>query len=176
MSASDLEQFAASFRCPSAMAEPTVNRIRQRVGTDVPMQEILAAIKKIAPSRLSTDTLVARLQKDALIRSAKPVRSDSAKDADPADRSSKSRSKTAGVSVKSQIGEILAHNWSKAKADGITTPDLSIDKFVRTAQSAAGEPKPTVARVLEAVEQLAKRDVIITPNLVADEIVEADKM
>ncbi|HZY43973.1 MAG TPA: hypothetical protein VFF70_04410 [Anaerolineae bacterium] len=174
MSASDLEQFAASFRCPSAMAEPTVNRIRQRVGTDVPMQEILAAIKKIAPSRLSTDTLVARLQKDALIRLAKPVRSDSAKGSAPADRSGKPRSKVA--SAKSQIGDLLAHNWSKAKADGVDTPDLSIDKFVRAAQSAAGEPKPTVARVLAAVEQLAKRDVIITPNLVVDEIVEADKI
>ncbi len=176
MSENELAQFATAFGCPSAMAEPTVNRIRQRIGTEVPMPEILAAIKKIAPSRLTTDTLVARLQKDALIQSAKPVRSDSAKDSDPADRTSKPRSKAGGVSVKSQIGDLLAHNWSKAKADGVIPPDLSIEKFVRSAQSAAGEPKPTVARVLEAVKQLAKRDVLITPNLVADEIVEANKL
>lgn len=176
MSASEFEQFAAAFGCPSAMAEPTVNRIRQRIGGDVPMSDILAAIKKIAPSRLTTDTLVARLQKDAAARPAKPAQSGSAANADPADRSKKPRSKSTVGSVKSQIGEILKRNWAKAKQAGITPPDLALDKFVRTAQSAAGEPKPTVARVLEAVEVLAKRDVVITPNLVADEIVEADKL
>jgi hypothetical protein len=177
MSDNEYEQFAAAFRCPPAMAEPTVTRIRQRLGTQVSMPEILAAIKKIAPSRLSTDTLVVRLQKDALARSAKPARSSSNSDAATprADRSSKPKAKAAGGSVKSQIGAILKSNWDKAAAQNLTTPDLSIDKFVRTAQSATGEPKPTVARVLEAVESLAQRDVVITPNLVADEIIETDK-
>jgi hypothetical protein len=175
MSENEFEQFAAAFRCPPAMAEPTVNRIRQRIGTPVPLSEILAAIKKIAPSRLSTDTLVVRLQKDALIRSAKPVRSKSSDDSAGSDRSSKPKAKGAGVSVKSQIGALLKSNWANAAAQNLTTPDLSIDKFVRAAQSATGEPKPTVARVLEAVESLAGRDVVITPNLVADEIIEADK-
>jgi hypothetical protein len=176
MSDNEYEQFAAAFRCPSAMAEPTVTRIRQRLGVQVSMPEILAAIKKIAPSRLSTDTLVTRLQKDALIRSAKPVRSKASDDVTNPDRASKSKVKASGgVSVKSQISAILKSNWDKAAEQNLTTPDLSIDKFVRTAQSAAGEPKPTVARVLEAVESLAKLDVVITPNLVADEIIETDK-
>jgi hypothetical protein len=175
MSENEYEQFAAAFRCPPAMAEPTVTRIRQRIGTAVSMPEILSAIKKIAPSRLSTDTLVVRLQKDALARSAKPVRSKSSADSASADRASKPKAKGAGISVKSQIGAILKSNWDKAAAQNLTTPDLSIDKFVRAAQSATGEPKPTVARVLEAVESLAKLDVVITPNLVADEIIETDK-
>jgi hypothetical protein len=173
MSTNEFEQFAVAFKCPIAMAEPTVKRIRQRVGTDVPMQEILAAIKRIAPSRLTTDTLVVRLQKDAVIRSAKPApRSTSADDSGK----TKPSGKSAKGSVKSQIGEILNRNWAKAKESGLTPPDLAIDKFVRAAQSAAGEPKPTVARVLEAVESLAQRDAVITPNLVADAIVEADKL
>jgi hypothetical protein len=175
MSASEFEQFAAAFGCPIAMAEPTVNRIRQRIGTDVPISDILAAIKKIAPSRLTTDTLVARLQKDAAAQSTKPIRADAEDDPDPSDRPGRRQAKSSG-GVKNQIGEILNRNWAKAKESGITPPDLAIDKFVRTAQSAAGEPKPTVARVLEAVEVLAKRDVVITPNLVADEIIETDKV
>ena len=176
MSENEYEQFATAFRCPSAMAEPTVTRIRQRLGVQISMPEILAAIKKIAPSRLSTDTLVTRLQKDALIRSAKPVRAKSNDEPAKADRSGKPKAKAAGgVSVKSQISAILKSNWDKAAAQNLTTPDLSIDKFVRTAQSAAGEPRPTVARVLQAVESLSKLDVVITPNLVADEIIETDK-
>lgn len=175
MSDNEYEQFAAAFRCPSAMAEPTVTRIRQRLGTPVSMPEILAAIKKIAPSRLSTDTLVVRLQKDALVRSAKPVRSKTSDDPADPNRSSKSKAKVTSVSVKSQISALLSLNWAKAAEQGLDSPKLSIDKFVRAAQSATGEPKPTVARILEAVESLAKRDVLITPNLVADEIIETDK-
>ena len=82
---------------------------------------------------------------------------------------------SAGSSAKSQIGALLADNWAKAKAAGIATPDLSIDKFVKTSQSAAGEPKPTVARVLKAIEKLNHSDVVITPNLVADTLIEMDK-
>jgi hypothetical protein len=176
MSANEFEQFAAAFGCSLAMAEATVNRIRQRMGGEVPMPEMLAAIKRIAPSRLTTDTLVARLQKDAAIRSAKPVPSGTANDPDSADRPAKARSKSPkGGSAKSQISELLTRNWTRAKDQGLIPPNLPTDKFVRAARSAAGEPKPTVARMLEAVEKLSKRDVVITPNLVADEIIEANK-
>ena len=53
---------------------------------------------------------------------------------------------------------------------------MTADRFVRTTQSAVGEPKPTVARVLQAVQKLSKQDVLITPNLVADEIIETDEL
>ncbi|HET7378243.1 MAG TPA: hypothetical protein VFK30_16130 [Anaerolineae bacterium] len=174
MSDNEFEQFAAAFRCPIAMAEPTVNRIRQRIGTPVPMPEILAAIKKIAPSRLSTDTLVIRLQKDAVIRSAKPVRKATSDPTDP-DRIRKPKAATSSVSAKTQISALLSHNWAKAAEHGLTPPKLGVDKFVRAAQAAAGEPKPTVVRILEAIEKLSKMDVLITPNLVADDIIETDK-
>ncbi len=176
MSENEYAQFAAAFGCSLKMAEPTVTRIRQRVGTEVPMSEILAAIKKIAPSRLSTDSLVTRLQKDALIRSGKPLRTKASNDPTDPDRIRTPKTTVVGVSTKSKIGALLNTNWEKAAAQGLTPPKLTIDKFVRTAQSAAGEPKPTVARVLEAVEKLAEQDVLITPNLVADEIIEADKL
>jgi hypothetical protein len=190
MTMNEFEQFAKAFRCSIPMAESIVLRIRQRVGRDVPMGEILGAIKKIAPTRLTTDTIVLRLQKAGATR---PTRSasqdddddlmeaededDEASDEPAAPKARKAPTLTRRpVGVQGQISEILSRNWSKAKDDGLKPPEMTADRFVRTAQSAVGEPKPTVARVLQAVQKLSKQDVLITPNLVADEIIETDEL
>src|SRR5512137_1206423 len=72
MMMNEYEVFARAFRCTPSMAESIVKRIRERVGRDVPMSEMLNAIKKIPPTRLSTDTLVIRLQKNG--GTARPAR------------------------------------------------------------------------------------------------------
>jgi len=192
MNTNEFEQFAKAFRCSMPMAESIVLRIRQRVGRDVPMGEILGAIKKIAPTRLTTDSIVLRLQKAGATR---PVRAASQDDEDdfvqePDDdeeetgddepkapkvrKAPTTTRRPAGAA--GQIGEILDKNWTKAKDSGLKPPEMTTDRFVRTAQSAVGEPKPTVARVLQAVQKLSKQDVLITPNLVADEIIETDEL
>ncbi len=188
MTLNEYEQFAKAFRCSVPMAESIVQRIRQRVGRDVPMGEILGAIKKIAPTRLTTDTIVMRLQKTGNIR---PARAASQEDDDDLmgpeedeteEEPSSPRVRKATTSarrpagVQGQISEILDRNWAKAKDSGLKPPEMTTERFVRTAQSAVGEPKPTVARVLEAVRKLSKQDVLITPNLVADEIIETDEL
>src|SRR5512144_598673 len=61
----EYEVFAKAFRCTPTMAEAIVKRVRERVGREVPMSEMLNAIKKIPPTRLTTDTLVSRLQKNS---------------------------------------------------------------------------------------------------------------
>ena len=66
--------------------------------------------------------------------------------------------------------------WTQARALGLNPPNISVDQFVRQTQSTVGEPKPTVARVLTAVQTLSKKDVLITPNLAADEIIEKDEL
>ena len=185
MSDTEIEQFARVFRCSPSMAPAIVARIRQRVGSEVPMPEILAAIKKIAPSRLSTDTIVVRLQKATLTKPVRSTRTDDEDEMDepeqseeaPARRKATPRKRTGTpTSTQGQISAILERNWTHARESGLKPPELSTDRFVRTAQSAVGEPRPTVARVLEAVQKLSKRDVLITPNLVADEIIETDEL
>src|SRR5512147_1305584 len=66
----EYEVFAKAFRCTPTMAESIVKRVRERVGREVPMSEMLNAIKKIPPTRLTTDTLVIRLQKNSGIKPA----------------------------------------------------------------------------------------------------------
>jgi hypothetical protein len=191
MNTNEFEQFAKAFRCSMPMAESIVLRIRQRVGRDVPMGEILGAIKKIAPTRLTTDSIVLRLQRAGTTR---PVRAASQDDEDDfvqePEVGDEGYDEPEAVKVRKappsttrrpagaagQIGEILDKNWTKAKDSGLKPPEMTTDRFVRTAQSAVGEPKPTVARVLQAVQKLSKQDVLITPNLVADEIIETDEL
>src|SRR5512147_111548 len=76
----EYEQFAKAFRCSLPMAESIVARIRQRMGREVPMGEILGAIKKIAPTRLTTDEIVKRLQKSSAARLNRPTRRDDEED------------------------------------------------------------------------------------------------
>src|SRR5512143_3479497 len=76
----EYEIFAKAFRCTPTMAESIVKRVRERVGRDVPMSEMLNAIKKIPPTRLTTDTLVIRLQKNSGVKN--PARKSSGDDYD----------------------------------------------------------------------------------------------
>jgi hypothetical protein len=189
----EYEVFAKAFRCTPSMAESIVKRIRERVGRDVPMSEMLNAIKKIPPTRLSTDTLVIRLQKNS--GTAKPARKADEDDLDdfeveegeeaetaPARKTTRSAAQTRTSAAKrptglsAQIDEMLQKNWTQARALGLNPPNISVDQFVRQTQSKVGEPKPGVARVLSAVQNLSKKDVLITPNLAADEIIETDEL
>jgi hypothetical protein len=191
MNMNEYEVFAKAFRCTPTMAESIVKRIRERVGREVPMSEMLNAIKKIPPTRLTTDTLVIRLQKNSGIKPASRKSGDdeyddfedeSATAETPALRmvTSTSRTRTAApkrlTGVNAQIDQVLQKNWTQARALGLNSPNISVDQFVRQTQSTVGEPKPTVARVLTAVQALSKKDVLITPNLVADEIIEKDEL
>ncbi len=189
----EYEVFAKAFRCTPSMAESIVKRIRERVGREVPMSEMLNAIKKIPPTRLSTDTLVIRLQKNS--GTAKPARKVNDDDVDddfepeeaeegeeaPVRKApSAARTRTSAAKrptgLSAQVDDMLQKNWTQARALGMNPPNISVDQFVRQTQSKVGEPKPGVARVLSAVQKLSKKDVLITPNLAADEIIETDEL
>ena len=189
----EYEVFAKAFRCTPTMAESIVKRIRERVGRDVPMSEMLNAIKKIPPTRLTTDTLVLRLQKNSgTARAPRKADDDEVDDFEveeddeageaPARKTTSSAARTRTAVVKrptglsAQIDDVLQKNWSQARGLGLNPPNVSVDQFVRQTQSKVGEPKPGVARVLAAVQVLSKKDVLITPNLAADEIIETDKL
>jgi hypothetical protein len=188
----EYEVFAKAFRCTPSMAESIVKRIRERVGRDVPMSEMLAAIKKIPPTRLTTDSLVIRLKKNSGHKAAARKANDDDYDEFEADvpgevsavrvANAVPRTRTRAAAAKrptgvyAQINETLQKNWTQARAAGLNPPSLSSEQFVRLTQSTVGEPKPTVARVLTAVQSLSKKDVLITPNLTADEIIEQDEL
>ncbi len=184
-----LQEFARIFRCTVDMAPVYVARIHERMGRETPMKNILAAMKKIAPKRLSMDTIVEQLKKmesrSAPVRAVKPSVDRGAAALEPegsidggasATRLRAPRKTPPGAqpSPMTQIGRILAANWERGRQHGLQPPALTVEKFVQRVQSLAGAPRPTIARVLEAVQKLDRRDVLLTPNLVADEINESE--
>ena len=182
----DLDEFARIFRCTLDMAPVYVGRIHERMGRETPMKSILAVMKKIAPKRLSMDTIVEQLKK----MDSGPTRSRAATSSageaavertgtqddgavTPRPRAPRKTPPGVQASPMMQIGRILTANWERGRKQGLKPPALTAEKFVQRAQSLSGTPKPTVARVLEATRKLDRRDVLLTPSLVADEINES---
>src|SRR5512139_28356 len=136
----EYEVFAKAFRCTPTMAESIVKRVRERVGREVPMSEMLNAIKKIPPTRLTTDTLVIRLQKNSGLKSTARKSDDDEYDEfeaegateTPALRSANSNTRTRTASrttapkrptgVNAQIDQVLQKNWTQARALGLNPP------------------------------------------------------
>jgi len=141
---------------------------------------------------LSTDSLVLRLQKNS--GTAKPTRKINDDEIDdefepeeleegeeaPARKAPAARTRATAnkrpTGLSAQVDDLLQKNWTQARGLGMNPPNISVDQFVRQTQSKVGEPKPGVARVLSAVQKLSKKDVLITPNLAADEIIETDEL
>jgi len=163
-----LREFATIFRCSVEMAPVYVARIHERMGHEVPMDNVIAAMKKIPAKKLSMDTIIERLHKIE----KQPPRKRAAK-ADAGDLEAEAPAPRK-LSVMGQIEKILNGNWERGRKHGLKPPVMSAERFVKTTQSLAGMPKPSVVRVMQAIIKLNKRDVLLTPNLVADEINEND--
>src|SRR3972149_1227240 len=111
----ELQLFAQGFRCAPEMAPLYVARIHERMGHEVPMGNILAAMKKIAPKRLSMDTLVEQLKKMEL----RPTRARAIKAADGDPAAAKTLRPAPKASALDQIGKILSANWERGRKQGI---------------------------------------------------------
>jgi len=165
-----IREFTRLFRCTPEMAPTYIKRIRERMGYEVPIETIVAALHKISPKRLTMDTLIDRLRK--MERAPAPDRSNRG----PALSRSPERSRRVEgpkPSAMTHISMVLTRNWERGRKQGLKPPVMTTDRFVKTAQSMAGAPKPSVARVLRSVEKLDRMDVLLTPNLVADDINES---
>ena len=177
----DLHEFAAIFRCSPDMSPVYLARIHERMGHEVPMGDIFAAMKKIAPKRLSMETIVAQLRKmergPSRRRAVKAddaeggSRASAGQDADP--RRAQPPAASGKLTTLGRIEMILAANWERGRQHGLKPEVMPAERFVKSARSIAGTPKPSVARVVQAILRLDKREVLLTPNLVADEINES---
>ena len=177
----DLHEFATIFRCSPDMSPVYLARIHERMGHEVPMDDIFAAMKKIAPKRLSMETIVAQLRKmERGPARRRTVKADDAEGGSRAPAGKVAGSKRARppadpgkLTAMGRIEMILAANWERGRQHGLKPEVMSAERFVKSAQSIAGTPKPSVARVVQAILKLDKREVLLTPNLVADEINES---
>ena len=204
-----IREFTRIFRCTPEMAPTYIKRVHERMGYEVPLESIVAALHQISPKRLTMDALIERLRKMERTpgRARKPAPSQGsgqalslegspvAESGDP-ERSRRTAGAPAGVGAKpalrsprpkgagseaegsksskpsamTQISIVLTRNWERGRKQGLKPSVMTTDRFVKTAQSIAGTPTPSVARVLKSVEKLDRLDILLTPNLVADDI------
>ncbi len=192
-----IREFTRIFRCTPEMAPTYLKRVHERMGYEVPLETILAALHQISPKRLTMDALIERLRKmertpgrarkpalslegSPVAESGDPERSrrtvgvPAGVGAKPALRSEAEGSESSKPSAMTQISIVLTRNWERGRKQGLKPSVMTTDRFVKTAQSIAGAPTPSVARVLKSVEKLDRLDVLLTPNLVADDINESD--
>ncbi|HKZ82031.1 MAG TPA: hypothetical protein VJ793_00055 [Anaerolineae bacterium] len=216
-----IREFTRIFRCTPEMAPTYLKRVHERMGYEVPLESIVAALHQISPKRLTMDALIERLRKMERTpgRARKPAPSQGSGQAlslegspvaesgdpersrrtvgapagvghKPALRSPRPRAKRGGTGSRSpersegaaegsksskpsamtQISIVLTRNWERGRKQGLKPSVMTTDRFVKTAQSIAGAPTPSVARVLKSVEKLDRLDILLTPNLVADDI------
>jgi len=140
-----LQEFARIFRCAPEMAPTYVARIHERMGHEIPMASILAAMKKIAPKRLSMDTIIDRLTKmeraPARTRAPKAAGDDIAVEpgAGPASavqttprapRRPKSAAAPPKLSAMQQAANTLTANWERGRQHGLKPPQMTVDRFV----------------------------------------------
>ncbi|HET7087225.1 MAG TPA: hypothetical protein VFL17_01105 [Anaerolineae bacterium] len=225
-----IREFTRIFRCTPEMAPTYLKRVHERMGYEVPLESIVAALHQISPKRLTMDALIERLRKmertprrarkpapsqgsgQALSlegspvaergdpeRSRRTVGAPAGVDPQPALRSPRPRAKRGGAGSRSpgpersegegtakgsesskpsamtQISIVLTRNWERGRRQGLKPSVMTTDRFVKTAQSIAGVPTPSVARVLKSVEKLDRLDILLTPNLVADDINGSDE-
>ena len=206
-----VREFVRLFRCTPEAAPTYIKRVHERMGYEVPIETIVAALHKISPKRLTMDALIDRLRKmeRAPGRARKPALSEAegapaagggdpvglpagmrsrseppkpalrslprAKSKGPRPRAGRggAGSTAEGPSATTYISMVLTRNWERGRKQGLKPLVMTTDRFVKTAQSIAGTPKPSVARVLRSVEKLDRMGVLLTPNLVADDIHES---
>ena len=58
-----IREFTRIFRCTPEMAPTYLKRVHERMGYEVPLESIVAALHQISPKRLTMDALIERLRK-----------------------------------------------------------------------------------------------------------------
>jgi len=174
-----LQDIATVFFCHPSMAVAITDRIREKVGRPVSNEDILRVMKTITPSRLSVDTVVAKLEKlpqrKPRAQAAKPARGKQAGNVSdtpgPATQQDESpAAKRARASLQEQLETVLADNWTRATTEKLATPQMSVGELVKAVRQYTGYKDAPLRRILRAAISLDREDVMLTPNIVADRV------
>jgi hypothetical protein len=177
-----IREIAAMLRSTDEMAAQFVQRVQVRVADPVSEAEILTVMQKIPVKSLSMDKVVARVQqqkKSPSRRTARTATHPSPSAAAPEEATDFAANADVGGSsptvprretktILEQLESVLAENWDRATADGLAPERLSAEAFVNAIYQYTDRREGTRQRILQAARQLDKKDVILTPALVAD--------
>jgi hypothetical protein len=181
-----IQEIARILRSTDNMAEGFAQRVREMVGSDVPEETILQAMKRLNPRALDINKVavavkaeVNRVQRRAGRASratvARPGRPEqvlpAATPVEPQREESAAPNRTG--TMMGQLEQILEANWQRAEREGLEPPRMSGAAFVDAVHRHSDPRDATRRRIVKACKTAEGRDVLITPTLVADMIREA---
>ncbi len=164
-----LRDIAAVFRCHPSMAVAIADRIRERLGRAVSNADIVRVMKTIPPTRLSVDTVIAKLEKQP----QRKGRAKTAPDEPPparAGRAKKDKVPAEKTTLQEQLAALLAANWKRAASEKLTAPNMSVSDFVKAVRNYTGHKDAPLRRILNAAAALDREQVLLTAHVVADRV------
>jgi len=178
-----VKEIAAILRSTEDMADRFTRRVQERVGQSASADDILAVMKAMSAKSLSMDKVVAKVQqrqnrKSSARRRTKSTRTTTTRSSrrqtvsngrTASTRSTVTRSRKPKTLVE-RLGVILQDNWDRAEAEGLRPERMSTEEFVKAVYHYTDRREATRQRILKAMGQLDKDDVLLTPALVADAV------
>ena len=178
-----IREIARILRSTDHMAEGFAERVRELVGGDVPEETILQAMKRVNPRALDINKVAVAVKAEMNRTQRRTARAGRAEVARPGRRepvrpgpaAEKPQPEEAAAPVRSgtimeQLEEILEANWRRAESEGLEPPRMSGPAFVDAVHRHSDPRDATRRRIVKACQAVERRDVMITPTLVADMI------
>lgn len=190
-------EIARLLRTTDDNAARFIERVRAEVSDPITDEDLAEIIRGINPRQLSLPKVIhavrdyhkrlaAREAKRAARRSAKrPAVTEAAAepevagDEPPVEEEGtqpRGRREVALVrprsnsSLVARINEVLERNWARAEREGYTPERLDAEAFINAVRDYTDPRDATHARILEALKELDRQDVLITPTVAADRV------
>jgi len=179
-----IQEIAKILRSTDRMAAGFVQRVRDMIGSDVPEETVLYAMKKLNPRALDISKVAVAVKAELGRQQRRAGRASTATVANPG-RPQRVRSapppverrREAGAAqatrtktMMDQLGEVLDTNWIRAEREGFEPPRMSPPAFVDAVHRHSDPRDATRKRILQACKTAEGKDLLITPTLVADMI------
>jgi hypothetical protein len=178
-----IQEIARILRSTDKMATNFVQRVREMVGSDVPEETILQAMKRLNPRALDINKVAGAVEAELTKEErragragratvAKTGRPEQVRTAPPAGRGRRvaATSSSQRKTTADQLEEILEANWRRAEGEGFEPPWMSGSAFIDAVHRHSDPRDATRRRILKACRTADGRDLLITPTLVADMI------
>jgi hypothetical protein len=187
---STTSEIARILRTTEDNAARFIERVRAEVGEPIEDEDLVAIIGGINPRQLSLPKVIhavrdyhkrvaAREAKRASRRPARasaPGDSDENSAAEPEEPEARGRRAIAPVrarassSLVQRISEVLQRNWSRAEREGLSPTRVDAEVFIDNVRDYTDPRDATHARILAALEELDRQDVMITATVAADRV------
>jgi hypothetical protein len=178
-----IQEIARILRSTDKMAASFVQRVREMVGSEVPEETILKAMKRLNPRALDINKVSVAVKAELTKEQRRAGRAGPATVAKPAGAeqvlvapSAVQRRRAAAAkssqrkTTMDQLEEILEANWRRAEGEGFEPPRMSGPAFIDAVHRHSDPRDATRRRILKACKTAEGRDLLITPTLVADMI------